>query len=269
MEWNNGQAGRRVTRQLLNFNDWSDRVADRMMRYFPRRRLDVRLEQPVVSFTFDDVPHSAVRSGATLLERYNARGTFYIAGGLQDKMQGEMRMFSPADVQYLARAGHEVACHSFSHRKMSKLSREILERDLARNKAYLDSLAPQEGKCRNFAYPYNAPKWRARNLLADRFSSCRGAGNQINRGRINRDFLYGVEIGGADAKFSTLSSYIEDVARNPGWLIFFTHDVDDNPSPYGCTRDLFEKLVAYAAEKSCRILPVRNAMALLQGQNKE
>jgi peptidoglycan/xylan/chitin deacetylase (PgdA/CDA1 family) len=258
-----------VTRQLLNLNDWSHRISDRMMRYFPMRILDAKVTEPIVSFSFDDVPHSAVRAGATILERYNARGTFYIAGGLQDKVIGETRLFSPDDVRYLVRAGHEVACHSFSHRKMSDLSEAVLERDLGRNKAYLDALSPHNSAERNFAYPYNVAKWRKRHVFAKRYNSCRGGGNKINRGRVNRDFLYGVEIGGGKNTFEALSTYIEDVANKPGWLIFFTHDIDDNPSDYGCTRELFEKLVISAVEKSCRILPVRDVMSLLKGQGQE
>ncbi|MGU3574488.1 polysaccharide deacetylase family protein [Brucellaceae bacterium C25G] len=260
-----------MTRHILNFDNLqrriSARISDRMMRYFPSRVLDVKLSQPVVSFSFDDVPHSAIRTGATILERYNARGTFYIAGGLQDKVIEDTPLFSATDVQYLARAGHEVACHGFSHRRMNKMSRGVLERDLARNKAYLNSLDPQDTMQRNFAYPYNAPQWRARHLFADRFNSCRGGGNQINRGKVNRDLLYGVEIGGEQTSFSTLSSYIEDVAQNPGWLIFFTHDVDDDPSQYGCHRTLFEELVAFTVEKSCRVMTVKDTLSLLQGQD--
>lgn len=238
------------------------------MRYFPLRALDVTLSEPVVSFSFDDVPHSAVRVGATVLERYNARGTFYIAGSLQDKMMGETRLFASEDVQYLVRAGHEVGCHSFSHRKVSELSYGALERDLARNKAYLDALSPANGISRNFAYPYNSAKWRARQLFAERYNSCRGGGNRINRGRVNRDFLYGVEIGREQGSFAELAAYIDDLVKKPGWLIFFTHDIDENPSDYGCTREIFEKLVALAVEKSCRIMPVRDALSLLQGPNK-
>lgn len=270
-EWDNDQAGRRVTRQFLNLDDWPNRISrrltDRIMRYFPQRVLDVHLSQPVISFTFDDVPHSAVRTGAALLERYNARGTFYIAGGLQDKMQGETRMFSASDVQYLVRAGHEVACHSYSHRKLSTFKYSNLERDLARNKAYLDNLVPQKSVSRNFAYPYNAPKLYARRLLAASFASCRGGGNQINRGRINRDLLYGVEIGNGQNTFNSLAAYIDDIVQKPGWLIFFTHDVDDRPSPYGCSRELFDHLLSYAAENSCLMMPVKDALSLIQGQN--
>ena len=36
----------------------------------------------MVSFTFDDLPKSAVTTGAGMLEAHGARGTFYVSGGL-------------------------------------------------------------------------------------------------------------------------------------------------------------------------------------------
>ena len=36
----------------------------------------------MVTFTFDDVPASACDLGASILETYDARGTFYVAGAL-------------------------------------------------------------------------------------------------------------------------------------------------------------------------------------------
>ena len=42
----------------------------------------LRNATPMVSFTFDDLPKSAVTTGAGLLEARGARGTFYVSGGL-------------------------------------------------------------------------------------------------------------------------------------------------------------------------------------------
>jgi peptidoglycan/xylan/chitin deacetylase (PgdA/CDA1 family) len=42
----------------------------------------------MVSFTFDDAPVSAATRGAGMLEEYDARGTFYISGGLVDSWSG-------------------------------------------------------------------------------------------------------------------------------------------------------------------------------------
>ena len=42
----------------------------------------LRNRTPMVSFTFDDLPKSAVTTGAEMLEAHGARGTFYVSGSL-------------------------------------------------------------------------------------------------------------------------------------------------------------------------------------------
>jgi peptidoglycan/xylan/chitin deacetylase (PgdA/CDA1 family) len=42
----------------------------------------------MVSFTFDDVPKSAATVGATILEEYGGRATFYVAGSLVSQWSG-------------------------------------------------------------------------------------------------------------------------------------------------------------------------------------
>ena len=42
----------------------------------------------MVSFTFDDVPKCAATVGATILEEYGGRATFYVAGCLVSQWSG-------------------------------------------------------------------------------------------------------------------------------------------------------------------------------------
>jgi hypothetical protein len=49
-----------------------------------------------------------------------------------------------------------------------------------------------------------------------------------------------------------------------GWLVLSTHDVSDTPTPYGCTPDLFERVVRWAADSGARILPVAAALTTLR-----
>jgi len=46
-----------------------------------------------------------------------------------------------------------------------------------------------------------------------------------------------------------------------GWLIFYTHDIQDAPSPYGCTAAHFESVVKLAAQSRSRIATVAAALA--------
>ena len=41
-----------------------------------------------------------------------------------------------------------------------------------------------------------------------------------------------------------------------GWLIFYTHDVSERPSPYGCTPEKLRFVVRRAKEIGASILPV-------------
>jgi peptidoglycan/xylan/chitin deacetylase (PgdA/CDA1 family) len=67
-------------------NTIAERVAHKLVRNLPRRVRDVAPRRPIVSFTFDDVPVSALANGATILEKHGVRGTFYVAGGIAGAM---------------------------------------------------------------------------------------------------------------------------------------------------------------------------------------
>jgi hypothetical protein len=54
-----------------------------------------------------------------------------------------------------------------------------------------------------------------------------------------------------------------------GWLIFATHDVTDNPSPFGCTHKFFAEVVEYAARSGASLLPVGKAYDKLQASNSD
>ena len=60
------------------------RVGNRLARHLRVAPAKLNNSGPMVSFTFDDAPISTAKVGADTLEQYDARGTFYIAGGLVD-----------------------------------------------------------------------------------------------------------------------------------------------------------------------------------------
>ena len=88
----------------------------------------------MVSFTFDDVPKSAATAGAPMLEEYDARGTFYVSGGLMDQWSGHWIGASAADVVGLHRSGHEIGCHTFSHTRTVALDTAAMAVEMERNR---------------------------------------------------------------------------------------------------------------------------------------
>lgn len=243
---------------MMNAGEFIDRLANRLIWKWAPRRHGLQVRQPIVSFTFDDVPDSALTNGARILEDHGVRGTFYISGSLASKTEPDRKLISPEGCRELAERGHEIGCHTFAHRRVRDLFGKSLAGDLDRNAKYLAD-AGNSQPAQNFAFPYNAAWPLARRELGRRYRTCRGAGQSVNRGLVDPLMLKAVEICQPEQTARSLTRWIDDVAGNPGWLIFFTHDIAEHPTPYGCKPDTFDLLVRTAVESGCSVLSVRDA----------
>src|SRR5712664_727897 len=86
--------------------------------YSKNRRLE--LDRSIVSLTFDDVPHGTFENAVPMLNRVGYRATFYISGRMaeQSSLPGSTRDFvSFQEARWLHEQGHEIGCHTFSHRR--------------------------------------------------------------------------------------------------------------------------------------------------------
>lgn len=239
------------------FGSLVDRLANRAIWRLARERRNVGTAVPIVSFTFDDVPDSALDQGAAILEKHGARGTFYIAGGLSGRKEADRTLITLEGCRELLARGHEIGCHTHAHRRVRDIRR--FGEDLDRNADYLRS-AGVSTPARNFAFPYNAAWPLVRPELRRRYRTCRAAGEAINREAVDPLMLKAVEIRQPEQHARELTRWIDDVADRPGWLIFFTHDITPRPTPYGCTPETFDHLVRYAVGSGCRVLSVDQAL---------
>lgn len=235
-----------------------DRVSNRLVRRLPGPRIAIDTTVPIVSFTFDDVPDTALSNGARILEQHGARGTFYIAGGLAGTVEPARRLISAAGCAELQARGHELASHTFSHPNVRTLSPRQLAAELDRNAAFLAAAGAPAAE--NFAFPYNVMSPFTGGQLRRRFRTCRGGGEGINRGCIDPLLVQAVEIRQPEDHAAGLTRWIDALAVNPGWLVFFVHDITPTPTPYGTTPQTFERLVAHAVDSGCVVLPVRDAL---------
>jgi peptidoglycan/xylan/chitin deacetylase (PgdA/CDA1 family) len=243
---------------MPKFPSLLDRISSRLVRHGPFRNIDLPPGHKLVSFTFDDVPETALVNGARILEENGVRGTFYIAGGLTGKMEGGRQSLSFEGQRALNAKGHEIACHTFSHDNIRTLSRTRLAGDLDRNAEHLRSIAP-DLVAENFAYPYTIASPLGQIELARRYTTSRGGIPGINQGKTKRDYLKSVEIR-APNDVAALSAWIDQLAASTGWLIYFTHDVGEQVSDLGCRSDVLDHLVKHARNSGCDIVTVKEAL---------
>jgi peptidoglycan/xylan/chitin deacetylase (PgdA/CDA1 family) len=171
-------------------------------------------------------------------------------------------MFVPQDLQILLREGHELGCHTFDHCHPWETSPRDFEASLLANRRALAELLPQT-LFRSMSYPLSIPTARNKRIAGRYFDCCRGRGDFSNVGTADLNFLasYFLErkLGGPEAALKAIAKN----RQQRGWLIFSTHDIGDDPTPYGWTPGYFETVVRAAAESGARILPVIQAWDLL------
>jgi peptidoglycan/xylan/chitin deacetylase (PgdA/CDA1 family) len=229
--------------------------------FFSTRPATLNWPGGVVSFTFDDFPRSAWVNGGAILEKYDRRGTYYTAMGLAGTANHLGSMFDIADLKAAHAQGHEIACHTYHHRDCARLPPTDIADEIDRN---TEALAQILGTAPivNFAYPFGGVSLSAKSKLAARFASCRGTARGINQGTADLADLRSTSLYNRDFDRQRLCQLIDDAQAQSGWLIFYTHDVADEPSPFGCTPEQLQSIVAYAAENG-PVLPVRDVLRAL------
>ncbi len=235
-----------------------DRLGNRLIWSLASRSRTIETDVPLVTFTFDDVPDTALTRGAAILESHGVHGTFYIAGGLSGRVEADRTLISSSGCRELEERGHEIGCHTFAHRSVRSYG-SALSQDLDRNGQFLKEAQVRRAPT-NFAFPYNAAWPIARKTLKARYATCRGAGEAINRHRVDPWMLKSVEIRQPEEHARGLTRWVDDVVARPGWLIFFTHDIADRPTPHGCRPDTFDRLVEYTIRAGCRVITVADAV---------
>jgi peptidoglycan/xylan/chitin deacetylase (PgdA/CDA1 family) len=235
------------------------RVDNRLSRHFRATPFKLRNQRAMVSFTFDDFPESAATAGAPILDQYDAKATFYVAGDLVDK-RGEYWQGVHADaIVELHRRGHEIGCHTFSHRATTDLNATHLAAEIEQNRRYLLGLDPSI-RIDNFAYPFGLGSVWRKAQLAKAFRSSRSVIPGINSGVVDLQYLRSTPLVNLHTDEADIDRAFDALVDANGWLIFYGHDVTTEPSPYGCTPSLLRHALDAATKRNIAVTTVAGAL---------
>lgn len=213
----------------------------------------------MVSFTFDDVPDSALTTGAGMIEDRDGRATFYIAGGLIARRSEHWTSAGADEIAAAHQRGHEIGCHTFSHRRAIELDAAALDAELETNRRFFRTLDPSI-RLDNFAYPYGVASLAHKPRLQRAFSSARGILPGINGAVVDLQFLRAMPLIDCGISRDEIERAFEQTATTGSWLIFYSHDVARKPSPYGCSPHLLDHALRAAARRQIPIVTVAEAL---------
>jgi peptidoglycan/xylan/chitin deacetylase (PgdA/CDA1 family) len=249
---------------MATFSNLRARISNRLARHLFAAPMQLRNGQPMVSFTFDDIPASAATVGAPMLEDCGGRGTFYVAGGLVNRHTDQGESIDSDGIVKLHRSGHEIACHTFSHQRAIDLSATAMATELAQNRRFLEGLDASI-RLENFAYPYGLATVARKLQLTNSFRSARGILPGVNRGTIDLQFLRSTPLIDRDIDRTGVDRAFDEAVATSGWLIFYTHDVADTPSPWGCTPGLLRHALHAAKRRNMPMVSVAEALRRAAG----
>lgn len=219
--------------------------------------------RPIISFTFDDFPQSALKIGGSILKSRGLLGTYYASLGMMDMETSPVgTIFTRSDLLETFHQGHELGCHTFDHLNAWETTAPAFENSILENSKTLQRLLP-EACFKTFSYPKTDPHPRVKRRIGSRFQCCRGGGQTFNRERVDLNNLKSFFLEQSAGDFDVVKDIIDRNAIAVGWLIFATHDICDRPTRFGCTGEFFKSTVEYSIKSGSQVLPVGTALDLL------
>lgn len=214
------------------------------------------LSKPFISIAFDDIYASAANEGASELEKRGFRGSFYIVKNFTENTNNK---YADTDmINSLIKSGHEIGSHSESHKFLSKLNSEDVEKDFKENISFLSTLGVKDV---GMAYPYGDFSEIVENQSKKVHQYTRTSLFGLNDKSLDVNRLKIIPIT-SESNTEKLKQIIDDTERNSVWCILLFHDLgeDTNSDIYRTSLSQYIEILNYIKEKNITTLPVQEVI---------
>jgi peptidoglycan/xylan/chitin deacetylase (PgdA/CDA1 family) len=236
-------------------------------RFSARTPVAIDLDHAIVSFSFDDFPKSAAVQGAQTLESHGWRGTYYASAVFAGQLNHHGELFDASDLKRLEANGHEIGCHTYEHLDCAKATCGEIMKSVDRNQIALKQMGLTQDMT-SFAFPYGEATAASKRILGERFSTLRGVHSQVNRGEVDMNLLKSVPLDGGPAGIAKAIEAAEALTVHPGWLVYYAHDVQENPSEWGCTPDQLQSICKAVEDSGAQVMTVGDATKFLSDHSE-
>jgi hypothetical protein len=101
--------------------------------------------------------------------------------------------------------------------------------------------------------------------LKSEFLTCRSILPGVNSGEADLQFLRAMPLIDRQMTRERIDLAFDEARDTNGWLIFYSHDVADRPSLYGCSPDLMTYTLEAAARRGIPALTMAEAFRCARG----
>ena len=245
-------------------NNLRQRIRNRAALFDRHHVIPLQLPTAMATFTFDDFPRSAHETGGKILEAAGARATYFLVGSYMGRTVDGVEQFDEATLKAAHAAGHEIGCHTFDHKKLGSQGADFTRETCARNLKFFQQTLGTTEKMTSFAYPYGDVSLSVKNEISHHFPLCRGVRERLNSGRVDLAQVDTISLESRHAEQLDLKALVAEARAKKSWIVFLSHDVSENPSPYGSTPAMIEEAVRCLGAAGIPILTIKAAAAIIQ-----
>ncbi len=214
----------------------------------------------LVSFTFDDAPDSAFVNAGKEMALHNLNCTFYVSSIFEEKKSNAKYLWTHEHLKKAFKQNHEIACHTYSHfHAYGGFDFDHISKDLQKNTNELERIVPGL-KIENFSYPFGEQNIAVRKAVKNKYNSARGINPGSNVNQIDLFNLKSVQLYEKSNPIEKLEKIIDEFNRTGGWLIFYTHDVKEDYSKYGCSPKYFKEALNMCRSYEFEIDTIKNCL---------
>jgi peptidoglycan/xylan/chitin deacetylase (PgdA/CDA1 family) len=215
-----------------------------------------------ISFTFDDFAKSASTEALDVLNSYNIKATYYVSFLNRDRVIYEKKMYSNDDLNRIYENGHELGCHTYNHLDCKSSYFISVKNSIDKNILSFREILPGI-RFSSFSFPYGRYNFLSKKIVYHQFNTGRTTKGGVNHGTVDVHLLKANKLYSKSVPLQKIYDLIDLNKKQKGWLIFYTHDVEKNPSEFGCDPDYFDNIVKYATQSKAEILPINDVLLKL------
>ncbi len=228
-----------------------------ILSHFACRKLAyINPSEKYVTFTFDDVPSTGFINGVEILNNAGKKGTFYVSINLLGNF------FKLEDLNNCINSGHELGCHTYEHKNLSTLKSGEIKYQIDKNQEAMKEINDNV-TFENFSFPKGAKSITSKCVVSKRFKSCRGTERGFNVKKVDVNNLRTIPLYERRKKLKKIKRTLNKFDKSGGWLIFYTHDIQENFTKYGCSKEYFKSVVAECINRGYEIITVKEMVKKL------
>ncbi len=199
--------------------------------------------QAIVSLVFDDNDRCQITTTDPILRAHDLRGTFY---NLISRID-QPGFLTLDDLRTLASNGHELGSHAFDHKRLTEMTWQEVEHQVAESKQWW---AEHGLPVTTFAYPIASHCPVAESYVARAYRAGRTVDDRLNPWPFDPTRLSGFRVENTHP-VSLVKGYVDWAIETKSWLILLFHQIYETaPTRFDYPIARFEEVLRYLADRS-------------------